>query len=220
MNNTNILNVDGKKGKKKTGIWGTVIFVAIVYFVAGNYGKWFENGTNPTYNKENYALLQNNELSSQLLGFDLNFPSNWDVMSDVTYNNEYYDSLSKDRRIPKLDTSNEFIKGFVAFDKNSKDHISFGFMRMESGYDSSKAVEEIAESLEKISYYKKVELPNKAVIDNKAVHTIYAEVNQNKYSNKQRWYIYQSGRMIVQIVAVSYDNINNVDSIIKSINFK
>lgn len=219
MSNTDLAKVD-TKSKKKIGIWGTIILTVIVYLIAGNSGKWFENATNPTYNKENYALLENNKLSSQVLGFELIFPSNWDVMSDLTYNSEYYDSLSKDRRIPKIDTSNEFIKGFVAFDKNSKDYISFGFMRVELGYDANKAVGEIADSLKKLSYYKKVEVPNKTVVDNKVFYTIYSEVNQGQYNNKQRWYIYQSGRMIIQIVAVSHENIENVDKIIKEINMQ
>lgn len=194
--------------------------IVITYLIASNFGSWVETTINTTSNKESYAAIENNELSSELLGFKINFPSNWDVMSDEIYNNKYYDNLSTERRIAKIDTTNKFIKGFVAYDKNSKDYMLFGFMRMELDYDSNKSVYDIVKTLKTLKQYKIVEDPQKTLIDNNMFNTIYAEVDINQYSNKQRWYIFQSDRMIVQITAVSQDNIENVDTLIKAIDFK
>jgi len=94
-------------------------------------------------------------------------------MTDKMYKEEYYDTLLKERRIAKVDTSNKFIKGFVAFDKNLNDYFSIGFMRMGLDYDSNKSIIDIAKRFKEIEYYKVVEELDKTIIDNHKFNTLY-----------------------------------------------
>ena len=147
--------------------------------------------------------LLDNSLYFEKYDIKFEFPSDWLVISDEIYNNQYYDKFPNKRtRIEEFDLSDQkILKSFVGISKNAinekymDNYITFMIMKMQSGAinNAEEQAQKLYGGMTESEIYEKVSPPEKAIIAGKTFYVINSVINSvelNYKVNRKLFIIY------------------------------